>query len=418
MNNDNYLAHEGVKGQKWGIRRYQNPDGSLTTEGRRHYGYGDGTRQALRAQIRMTREKARAERKLAKVEGEERIKDAKQKQKLNAKLNQIKNADRLKEDRQKEKQLVKDIKTQKRQIAEFKAKHPLQYQKMKKYLKSDGTLNDEGQMLFFGNGKKKNLTNMSNQDLKNAAYRMQLKNKYNEQVANYTNHDPKANAKRAVGKVLGTGAIVFASSLAFKSAADALSNGKESVDMRENGKAAAAAAISAMGIQITRTLDLQSNKGNAAYNALDPSEKNRGNKDSKNNDNNSKKSNSNTSYTNNSKKSNSNTSSINSSKKSSQDWVNRTANRNTQRQINVVKAKAKSNRDFKNYQLERQRVDNMVRQIANKRSMNSAFNASNITTNYQTQYNRGVQASRNLGINMSMPYSQLPDLDLSQIRRN
>lgn len=403
MNNDNYLAHEGVKGQKWGIRRYQNPDGSLTAEGRRHYGYGDGTRQALRAQIKMTREKARAERKLAKVEGEERIKDAKQKQKLNAKMNQIKNADRLKEDRQKEKQLVKDIKTQKRQIAEFKAKHPLQYQKMKKYLKSDGTLNDEGQMLFFGNGKKKNLTNMSNQDLKNAAYRMQLKNKYNEQVANYNSHDPKANAKRAVGKVLGTGAIVFASSLAFKSAADALSNGKESVDMRENGKAAVAAAISAMGIQITRTLNLQTNKGNAAFNMLDLSKKNKDNKD--NNSNNSKKSNSNTSSTNN-------------SKKSSQDWVNKTANRNTQRRINVVKAKAKSNRDFRNYQLERQRVENMVRQIANKRSMNSAFNASNITTNYQAQYNRGVQAARNLGINMSTPYSQLPDLDLSQIRRS
>lgn len=35
-----YLAHHGVKGQKWGVRRYQNPDGSLTDEGRRRYGYG------------------------------------------------------------------------------------------------------------------------------------------------------------------------------------------------------------------------------------------------------------------------------------------------------------------------------------------------------------------------------------------
>lgn len=34
---DNYLAHFGIKGQKWGIRRYQNEDGSLTEEGRQRY---------------------------------------------------------------------------------------------------------------------------------------------------------------------------------------------------------------------------------------------------------------------------------------------------------------------------------------------------------------------------------------------
>lgn len=31
------LYHHGIKGQKWGIRRYQNPDGSLTEEGKRRY---------------------------------------------------------------------------------------------------------------------------------------------------------------------------------------------------------------------------------------------------------------------------------------------------------------------------------------------------------------------------------------------
>lgn len=34
MKNDE-LMHHGIKGQKWGVRRYQNKDGSLTAEGRR-----------------------------------------------------------------------------------------------------------------------------------------------------------------------------------------------------------------------------------------------------------------------------------------------------------------------------------------------------------------------------------------------
>lgn len=32
-----YLAHHGIKGQKWGIRRYQNYDGSLTQAGVKRY---------------------------------------------------------------------------------------------------------------------------------------------------------------------------------------------------------------------------------------------------------------------------------------------------------------------------------------------------------------------------------------------
>lgn len=34
-----YLMHYGVKGMHWGVRRYQNSDGSLTSLGRQHYGY-------------------------------------------------------------------------------------------------------------------------------------------------------------------------------------------------------------------------------------------------------------------------------------------------------------------------------------------------------------------------------------------
>lgn len=32
-----YLEHHGIRGQKWGVRRFQNPDGSLTAEGQKRY---------------------------------------------------------------------------------------------------------------------------------------------------------------------------------------------------------------------------------------------------------------------------------------------------------------------------------------------------------------------------------------------
>lgn len=32
-----FLAHHGIKGQKWGIRRFQNADGSLTKAGKERY---------------------------------------------------------------------------------------------------------------------------------------------------------------------------------------------------------------------------------------------------------------------------------------------------------------------------------------------------------------------------------------------
>lgn len=37
------LYHWGIKGMKWGVRRYQNPDGSLTSAGRKRYTNSDGT---------------------------------------------------------------------------------------------------------------------------------------------------------------------------------------------------------------------------------------------------------------------------------------------------------------------------------------------------------------------------------------
>ena len=37
----NELQHHGIKGQKWGVRRFQNTDGSLTAEGKKRYSVND-----------------------------------------------------------------------------------------------------------------------------------------------------------------------------------------------------------------------------------------------------------------------------------------------------------------------------------------------------------------------------------------
>lgn len=56
MNNivENTLQHYGIRGMKWGVRRFQNPDGSLTPAGKERYrkkGYSDDyiTARSLKA---------------------------------------------------------------------------------------------------------------------------------------------------------------------------------------------------------------------------------------------------------------------------------------------------------------------------------------------------------------------------------
>ena len=48
----NYLAHHGIKGQKWGVRRFQNIDGSLTPAGKKRYGEWKPGKKTFRSETK------------------------------------------------------------------------------------------------------------------------------------------------------------------------------------------------------------------------------------------------------------------------------------------------------------------------------------------------------------------------------
>ena len=49
---DIYLAHYGVKGQKWGVRRFQNRNGTLTTAGKKEIQAEKVKRKQINKQIK------------------------------------------------------------------------------------------------------------------------------------------------------------------------------------------------------------------------------------------------------------------------------------------------------------------------------------------------------------------------------
>lgn len=62
---ENELMHWGIKGMKWGVRRYQNKDGSLTPAGRKRY---DKEMAKLKEEEKIAKNKLRTQAKLNKLD--------------------------------------------------------------------------------------------------------------------------------------------------------------------------------------------------------------------------------------------------------------------------------------------------------------------------------------------------------------
>ena len=64
MEIDSYLEHHGTKGMRWGIRRYQNKDGSLTPAGKKRY---DKEMDKLKSEKKRLRNEERTKKKMDKL---------------------------------------------------------------------------------------------------------------------------------------------------------------------------------------------------------------------------------------------------------------------------------------------------------------------------------------------------------------
>lgn len=71
-----YLMHHGIKGQRWGVRRYENADGSLTEAGKRRYAKEAAKDRVKAVKNRSSLSDKELDARIARLEKENRLKRA------------------------------------------------------------------------------------------------------------------------------------------------------------------------------------------------------------------------------------------------------------------------------------------------------------------------------------------------------
>lgn len=168
---DDVLCHHGIPNQRWGHRRFQNEDGSLTPEGRERYG------------VDKARSKADAQKAKA------RISYNTQKYKADLKSKARKDADtrHAKEERNRVKEWSKTERLAKKEEARINSKS-----------------NSDIQSVF----KSKKPKNMSDDELRSAIERLKLQSEYNKQYVLATQpNSALAKADRFFGSETGKAAV-------------------------------------------------------------------------------------------------------------------------------------------------------------------------------------------------------------------
>lgn len=146
---DDELCHWGIKGQRWGFRRFQNEDGSLTPEGRERYGEGG----------------AKSKSDVQKYKAKVSFKTQQYKADLKSKAQIAKDKRAAKEERNRLKEQAKTERTAQKEAAKKERENRPAGMKLSR------------------------TKNMSDEDLQKAVERLKLQSEYNKQYALATKPD-------------------------------------------------------------------------------------------------------------------------------------------------------------------------------------------------------------------------------------